>query len=95
MHRGSVELMQILSDLRAGRVDGDEARARIESSPGFHFPKSEFVLSYLDHYLDDEAIRKSDSSYRTMQDRELDKLISRLEKADYEGAAEVSFLRIS
>ena len=95
MQRGSAQLTQILSDLSAGRLDCVEARTRIESSPGFQFPKSEFVLSFLDHYLDDEDIRKRDPSYRTMQNNELDKLVSRLQRSDYEGAAKVTFLNVS
>ena len=95
MHRGSAQLTQILSDLRAGRLDCGEARTRIESSPGFQFHNSEFVLSFLDHYLDDEDIRKRDPSYGTMQNNELDKLVSRLQQSDFEGAAKVTFLSVS
>ena len=95
MHRGSAQLTQILSDLSAGRLECGEARTRIESSPGFQFPKSEFVLSFLEHYLDDEDIRKRDQSYGTMQNNELDKLVSRLQESDFEGAAKVTFLNIS
>ncbi len=95
MHRGSAQLTQILSDLSAGRLDCDEARTRIESNPGFQFPKSEFVLSFLEHYLDDEDIRKRDPSYGIMQNNELDKLVSRLQQSDFEGAANVTFLNVS
>ena len=95
MHRGSAQLTQILSDLSAGRLECGEARARIESSPGFQFPKSESVLSFLDHYLDDEDIRKRDPSYRAMQNSELEKLVSLLEQSNYEGAAKVTFLNVS
>ena len=79
MHRSSAQITQILSDLSAGRLECGEARTWIESSPDFQFPKSEIVLSFLDHYLDDEDIRKRDPSYRVMQNNELDKLVSRLQ----------------
>ena len=95
MHRGSAQLTQILSDLSAGRLECGEARTRIESSPSFQFPQSEFVLSFLEHYLDDEDIRKRDPSYGTMQNNELDKLVSRLRHSDFEGAAKVTFLTVS
>ena len=95
MHRGSSQLTEILSDLSAGRLDCGEARTRIASSPGFEFPKSEFVLSFLDHYFDDEDIRRRDPIYGTMQNNELEKLVSRLQLSDYEGAAKVTFLNVS
>lgn len=87
--------MQILCDLSAGLLDCDEARRRIESGPGFQFPKSEFVVAYLAHYLDDLDLRKRDPAYATMQNAELNRLISRLQDSDYEGAAKVTFLGVS
>lgn len=95
MHRGSAQLTQILCDLSVGRLGCGEARILIETSPGFQFPHSESVLAFLDHYLDDEDIRKRDPSYGTMQNNELDKLISRLQQADFESAAKVTFLNVS
>ena len=95
MHRDSTQLTQILSDLSAGVIQCGEARTRIESGPGFEFPKSEFVLCFLNHYLDDEDIRRRDPIYATMQDIELEKLVSRLQQLDYEGAAQVTFLSVS
>lgn len=95
MQRHSTALTQILCDLSAGLLGCDEARRRIESGPEFQFPKSEFVVAYLAHYLDDEGLRKRDPDYAAMQNAELNKLISRLQDSDYEGAAKVTFLGVS
>ncbi len=95
MHQGSAQLTEILDDLSVGRLNCGEARNKIESGPRFEFPNAELVLSFLEHYFDDEDIRRSDPIYGTMQNRELQKLVSRLRQSDYEGAAKVTFLTVS
>jgi hypothetical protein len=95
MYRDSAQLREILDDLIAGRLNCGEARTKIESGPGFEFPKAEFVLSFLEHYFDDEDVRRRDPIYGTMQNHELQKLVSRLRQSDYEGAAKVTFLNVS
>ena len=52
-------------------------------------------MSFLNHYWDDEDIRRRDEDYRAMQNTELDKLILRLKQFDYKGASEVTFLHVS
>jgi hypothetical protein len=91
----SLPLIDILCDLQAGRITCDDADARLCESPGIPFPKSERVMSFLEHYFADEDIRRRNSDYAAMQNSELGKLISRLQQADYEGAAEITFLHES
>ena len=95
MHRDRAQLTEILDDLSVGRLNCGEARTKIESGPRFEFPKAELVLSFLEHYFDDEDVRRRDPNYGTMQNHELEKLVSRLRQSDYEGAAKVTFLSVS
>jgi hypothetical protein len=95
MTRSSTHLVEILKQVREGRVGCAEAREDVASPPDFEFPNSEKALCFLEHYWDDEDLRLRDEEYRTMQDKELDKLIHRLKQFDYANASKVTFLNVS
>jgi hypothetical protein len=95
MSRSSAQLSAILQKVREGRIECSEAREDIDGTPDFNFPHAAEVVSFLNHYWDDEDIRQRDVDYRTMQNDELDKLILRLKKFEYEGSSEVTFLHVS
>jgi hypothetical protein len=95
MSRSSAQLSLILQQVREGRIECSKARRVIDGTRDFDFPHAAKVLSFLNHYWDDEDIRQRDKDYRTMQNDELDKLISRLTGFEYESASEVTFLHVS
>ena len=95
MSRSSAQLSAILQQVREGRIECSEARRDIEGTPDFDFPHAAEVVSFLNHYLDDEDIRQRDEDYRTMQNDEVDKLILRLKQFEYGGASKVTFLHVS
>ncbi len=94
MSRSSAQLTAILEQVREGRIECSEARKDIVGTPDFDFPHAADVVSFLNHYWDDEDIRQRDEDYRAMQNDELDKLISRLKRLEYESASEVTFLHV-
>ena len=95
MYRSSAQLAAILQQVRESRIECSEARRDIVGTPDFDFPHAAEVVSFLNHYWDDEDIRQRDEDYRTMQDAELDKLILRLKQSEYERASKVTFLHVS
>jgi hypothetical protein len=95
MTRSSTHLVEILKQVRDGRVGCAEARGDVASPPNFEFPSSEEVICFLEHYWDDEDLRLREEEYRAMQNNELDKLIHRLEQFDYENASKITFLNVS
>ena len=95
MSRSGAQLTAILERVREGRTECSEARRDIVGTPDFDFPHAAEVVSFLTHYWDDEDIRQRDEDYRTMQNDELDKLISRLKRFEYERASEITFLQIT
>lgn len=95
MSRSSSQLAAILQQVRESRIDCSEARGDISGTPDFDFPYAPEVVSFLNHYWDDEDIRQRDEDYRTMQNTELDKLILRLKESAFKSASEVTFLHVS
>lgn len=91
MNPSAKELIEILERVLRDDLSCDEARLLIATGQ-MAFPGSEKIAPLLEHYWDDEDIRKRDSDYCSMQQVELSKLIQRLRDADFSAAASTSFL---
>ena len=72
----AAEFADDLEVLREGRMSEDDFRAKHRESESVSVTTT--VWPYLEHYLSDADIRARDEDYRTMQETELTKLISRL-----------------
>jgi len=87
--------IELLECVERGSLSCTEARFQFENSQLSDFPGSKVISSQLNHYWHDEDIRQRDLDYRMMQDRELSKLIKKLNQGDYRGAAAITFLHVS
>ena len=70
------DLADALESLRAGRLSEKEFRGEYEQNRDASLSK--LIWPNLEHYLADADIRERDPAYRTMQDAEMEKLLTLL-----------------
>jgi len=90
MQAGIEQLANDLQGLLDGSVTTDDFRT-CHPIPGETGPL-ETVLCLVQHYLDDADIRQRDAAYETMQNAEMQKLISALRAGRLSDATKIHFL---
>lgn len=88
-------LIQLLSDVNQEVLDSECAHLELRKIRSDKLKNISSVFANLNHFWSDSDIRRTASTYKSMQFSELAKLINHLKNGHWDKANGISFLHVS